>query len=63
MKLSARILAVALVLILAVGAVSAQANWKPNKPITIIVPWGAGGSTDQVTRVRSEEHTSELQSH
>ncbi|MGR3341786.1 MAG: Bug family tripartite tricarboxylate transporter substrate binding protein [Paracoccaceae bacterium] len=25
--------------------------WKPTKPITIIVPWGAGGATDQVTRV------------
>jgi tripartite-type tricarboxylate transporter receptor subunit TctC len=25
--------------------------WKPVKPITIIVPWGAGGATDQVTRV------------
>ena len=25
--------------------------WKPEKPITIIVPWGAGGATDQVTRV------------
>ncbi|MGI9379507.1 MAG: Bug family tripartite tricarboxylate transporter substrate binding protein [Methyloligellaceae bacterium] len=26
-------------------------SWKPDKPITIIVPWGAGGATDQVTRV------------
>ncbi len=25
--------------------------WTPDKPITIIVPWGAGGATDQVTRV------------
>jgi tripartite-type tricarboxylate transporter receptor subunit TctC len=25
--------------------------WKPTKPITVIVPWSAGGSTDQVTRV------------
>jgi tripartite-type tricarboxylate transporter receptor subunit TctC len=25
--------------------------WKPTKPIQIIVPWGAGGSTDQMTRV------------
>jgi tripartite-type tricarboxylate transporter receptor subunit TctC len=25
--------------------------WKPEKPIQIIVPWGAGGSTDQMTRV------------
>ncbi|MEM8665331.1 MAG: tripartite tricarboxylate transporter substrate-binding protein, partial [Pseudomonadota bacterium] len=27
------------------------ADWKPEKPINIIVPWSAGGSTDQVTRV------------
>lgn len=29
----------------------AMAEWEPNKPINIIVPWSAGGSTDQVTRV------------
>ncbi|UUP19822.1 Bug family tripartite tricarboxylate transporter substrate binding protein [Nitratireductor thuwali] len=29
----------------------AHAQWKPDKPINIIVPWAAGGSTDQVTRV------------
>ena len=34
---------------------AAQAQWKPNKPITIIVPWAAGGSTDQVTRVTAAE--------
>ncbi|NQW01317.1 MAG: tripartite tricarboxylate transporter substrate binding protein [Rhodospirillales bacterium] len=28
----------------------AQAEWKPNKPLRIIVPWGAGGSTDQLVR-------------
>jgi tripartite-type tricarboxylate transporter receptor subunit TctC len=33
----------------------AQATWKPEKPITIIVPWSAGGSTDQVTRVTAAE--------
>jgi tripartite-type tricarboxylate transporter receptor subunit TctC len=33
----------------------AQATWKPEKPITIIVPWAAGGSTDQVTRVTAAE--------
>ena len=32
------------------GAVMAQ-DWQPDRPINIIVPWGAGGSTDQVTRV------------
>jgi len=34
---------------------AAQATWKPDKPITIIVPWAAGGSTDQVTRVTAAE--------
>ena len=34
---------------------SAHAQWQPNKPITIIVPWAAGGSTDQVTRVTAAE--------
>lgn len=31
------------------GAALAQ-DWQPTKPINIIIPWGAGGSTDQVTR-------------
>ncbi|CAN0603210.1 unnamed protein product, partial [Ectocarpus sp. 12 AP-2014] len=34
-----------------VGAGPAMAEWQPDKPINIIVPWSAGGSTDQVTRV------------
>lgn len=38
------------------GAASAQNYpWKPSKPITIIVPWGAGGSTDQVVRLLGKE--------
>ncbi|RZI75200.1 MAG: tripartite tricarboxylate transporter substrate binding protein [Variovorax sp.] len=36
------------------GATWAQA-WKPTKPITLIVPWAAGGSTDQATRVAAAE--------
>jgi tripartite-type tricarboxylate transporter receptor subunit TctC len=40
--------------LLATGA-SAFAQWQPSKPITIIVPWAAGGSTDQVTRVTAAE--------
>jgi tripartite-type tricarboxylate transporter receptor subunit TctC len=31
------------------GATSAQAAW-PDRPITIIVPWGAGGAADQLSR-------------
>ncbi|HET7670861.1 MAG TPA: tripartite tricarboxylate transporter substrate binding protein [Burkholderiales bacterium] len=34
---------------------TAQAQWKPSKPITIIVPWAAGGATDQVTRLAAAE--------
>jgi len=40
--------------VLAFSATS-QAQWKPNKPINLIVPWAAGGSTDQVTRVTAAE--------
>jgi tripartite-type tricarboxylate transporter receptor subunit TctC len=44
-----------LALVLAAACTAAQAQWKPDKPITIIVPWAAGGSTDQVTRVTAAE--------
>lgn len=34
---------------LMLGATDARAAW-PERPITLIVPWGAGGGTDQVAR-------------
>ena len=44
---------------LALGLTSAASAqdypWKPTKPITVIVPWAAGGSTDQVIRVTAAE--------
>jgi len=46
-------------LALAFAAGPALAQWQPDRPINIIVPWAAGGSTDQVTRVVApilEEH-------
>jgi tripartite-type tricarboxylate transporter receptor subunit TctC len=46
------LLAAALLSLIATGA---MAQWKPNKPITLIVPWAPGGSTDQVTRVTAAE--------
>ena len=48
---------IAATLVFANGAAeqSGDGGWKPTKPITIIVPWGAGGSTDQVTRVVAGE--------
>ncbi len=51
-KLFARAVAAAALAALPLGA---AAQWKPEKPITIIVPWSAGGSTDQVTRITAAE--------
>ena len=42
-------------LVVATGASAQNYPWKPEKPITVIVPWAAGGSTDQVTRVVAAE--------
>lgn len=39
----------------AFGAPAMAQNWKPSRPINLIVPWAAGGSTDQVTRVAAAE--------
>lgn len=36
---------------LTVPGLAVAADWEPDRPINIIVPWSAGGSTDQVTRV------------
>jgi len=41
--------------VLAAASVSAMAQWKPDRPITLIVPWAPGGSTDQVSRVTAAE--------
>jgi tripartite-type tricarboxylate transporter receptor subunit TctC len=45
----------------AVSPVTAQGySWKPDKPFTIIVPWAAGGSTDQMARIVAAELEAEL---
>jgi len=41
--------------VFAVETAAAQTAWKPTRPITIIVPWPAGGATDQVTRITAKE--------
>jgi tripartite-type tricarboxylate transporter receptor subunit TctC len=33
----------------------AQGAWRPERPVTIIVPWAAGGSTDQMARIVAAE--------
>jgi tripartite-type tricarboxylate transporter receptor subunit TctC len=43
---------------LAMPAVQARAQayaWKPDRPVTLIVPWAAGGSTDQMARLVAAE--------
>lgn len=41
---------------LAIATAPAMAqDWSPSEPVTIIVPWSAGGSTDSVTRVLAGE--------
>ena len=57
------IVTTALALGLAAAASAGEYSWKPDKPITIIVPWSAGGSTDQVTRVIAGELTEALGQH
>ncbi len=44
-----------LVAVLAVVGPAAAADWKPTKPITVIVPWSAGGATDLTTRILASE--------
>lgn len=42
--------------ILAAGAVqAADYPWKPDRSITLVVPWAAGGSTDQMARIVASE--------
>lgn len=41
--------------VLAVAFPAAAEDWKPTRPINLIVPWAAGGSTDQVTRINAAE--------
>jgi tripartite-type tricarboxylate transporter receptor subunit TctC len=46
-----------------IGAGTAAAQdypWKPDRPVTLIVPWAAGGSTDQMARVVASELEAEL---
>ncbi len=45
------LLGTAALMLAALPAAAGDYAWKPEKPVTIIVPWGAGGATDQVTRV------------
>ena len=45
---------------LATAAVAQDYAWKPDRPVNIIVPWAAGGSTDQMARIVATELEAEL---
>ena len=46
--------------VLATAAVAQDYAWKPDRPVNIIVPWAAGGSTDQMARIVATELEAEL---
>src|SRR4030095_2411264 len=47
--------AVALAAVAAAPAAAQDYPWKPDRPVTLIVPWAAGGSTDQMARIVAAE--------
>jgi tripartite-type tricarboxylate transporter receptor subunit TctC len=46
--------------LLAATTARAQTMWKPDKPIRVVVPYGPGGSADQVIRIYGERLTTVL---
>jgi tripartite-type tricarboxylate transporter receptor subunit TctC len=42
------------------AAAAQDYSWKPDRPVNIIVPWAAGGSTDQMARIVAGELEAEL---
>src|SRR5262245_63722942 len=42
------------------AAAAQEYSWKPDRPVNIIVPWAAGGSTDQMARIVASELEAEL---
>ncbi len=53
------LLAVAAAFAMMAGPVAAQDKW-PSKPVTVIVPFAAGGNTDVMARIFSEQLTKRL---
>src|SRR5690606_40706567 len=49
----------ALTIVAGLGVGTAQAAW-PERPITMIVPWGAGGGTDATARIIAAQLEKEL---
>jgi tripartite-type tricarboxylate transporter receptor subunit TctC len=58
-RISVRLAAAAVALGLLAGAAAAQDKW-PTKPVTIIVPFAAGGNTDVMARIFSDHLSKRL---
>ena len=52
--------AATLAVFVAAPATAQDYPWKPDRPVTLIVPWAAGGSTDQMARIVAAELEAEL---
>jgi tripartite-type tricarboxylate transporter receptor subunit TctC len=55
MLLRRHLLAASVAGLAAPATLRAQGPWRPDRPVTIIVPWAAGGSTDQMARIVAAE--------
>jgi tripartite-type tricarboxylate transporter receptor subunit TctC len=44
----------------ALTPIAARGDWKPNKPLRLVVPYGPGGSADQVARLYAERMSAGL---
>lgn len=60
MKKPFALLAAALLLAATAFSAAQDHPWNPNRPITVIVPWAAGGATDQLVRLIASELEDEL---
>jgi tripartite-type tricarboxylate transporter receptor subunit TctC len=57
--LTRRTLGAAALALLAATPIAAQEDW-PNRPVTIVVPYAAGGSTDAVARILAQRLSTDL---
>src|SRR3712207_5984134 len=58
-RILSRLAGAAITLGLMAGAAAAQDKW-PSGPVTVIVPFGAGGNTDVRARIFSDQRTKRL---
>lgn len=57
--LSRRVLSAALLALVTTTTARAQEDW-PNRPVTVVVPFAAGGSTDAVARILAQQLSVDL---